>query len=82
MIILNAGAIFMKTDIDFNEVVRELLKGRTQLELQDITGVHQGVISDLKSGKPKPNLTYINGAALVKAHQELCQKKEPELEEA
>ena len=80
MIALNAGAIFMTTEINFTKIVRDLLEGRTQNELQDITGVHQGVISDLKRGLPKPNLTYINGAALVKAHQELCQNKQ--LEEA
>lgn len=63
--------------INWTAIVRDLLEGRTQLELQEITGVHQGVISDLKSGKPKPHLTYVNGAALLKAHQELCQN-EPE----
>lgn len=65
----------MTNAIDWKVIVRDLLEGRTQLELQDITGVHQGVISDLKSGKPKPHLTYVNGAALIKAHQELCQEK-------
>lgn len=67
----------MINTINWKAIVRDLLEGRTQLELQEITGVHQGVISDLKSGKPKPNLTYVNGAALLKAHQELCQN-EPE----
>jgi len=46
--------------------------------LQEITGVHQGVISDLKRGLPKPNLTYSYGAALLKAHKELCISQEPE----
>ncbi|WLG12805.1 hypothetical protein Q6344_09315 [Psychrobacter cibarius] len=69
----------MTNTINWTSIVRDLLKDRTQIELQEITGVHQGVISDLKSGKPKPHLTYINGAALIKAHQELCQN---ELEEA
>ena len=64
----------MTNTINWKAIVRDLLEGRTQLELQEITGVHQGVISDLKSGKPKPHLTYINGAALIKAHQELCQE--------
>lgn len=67
----------MTNTINWTTIVRDLLKDRTQIELQEITGVHQGVISDLKSGKPKPHLTYINGAALIKAHQELCQN-EPE----
>ena len=67
----------MTNTINWKAIVRDLLEGRTQLELQDITGVHQGVISDLKSGKPKPHLTYVNGAALLKAHQDLCQN-EPE----
>lgn len=69
----------MTNTINWTSIVRDLLKDRTQIELQEITGVHQGVISDLKSGKPKPQLTYINGAALIKAHQDLCQN---ELEEA
>lgn len=68
----------MTNIIDWKSIVRDLLEGRTQLELQEITGVHQGVISDLKSGKPKPHLTYINGAALIKAHQELCQEQHTE----
>lgn len=67
--------------VDWKSIVQDLLKGRTQIELQEITGVHQGVISELNSGKPKPHLTYLNGAALVKAHKELCQK-EPEPEPA
>ena len=66
----------MANTINWASIVRDLLKGRTQIELQEITGVHQGVISDLKSGKPKPHLTYTNGAALIKAHQELCQQTE------
>lgn len=66
----------MTNTIDWKSIVRDLLDGRTQLELQEITGVHQGVISDLKSGKPKPHLTYVNGAALIRAHQELCQQPE------
>ena len=68
----------MINTINWKAIVRDLLEGRTQLELQEITGVHQGVISDLKSGKPKPHLTYVNGAALIKAHQELCQEKTEE----
>lgn len=67
----------MTNTINWTDIVQDLLKNRTQIELQEITGVHQGVISDLKSGKPKPQLTYINGAALIKAHQDLCQN-EPE----
>lgn len=68
----------MTTSVDWTAIVHDLLKGRTQIELQEITGVHQGVISDLKSGKPKPHLTYINGAALIQAHQDLCQNKDLE----
>lgn len=68
----------MTNTIDWKGIVRDLLQGRTQIELQEITGVHQGVISDLKSGKPKPHLTYINGAALIRAHQELCQEQPEE----
>lgn len=67
----------MSTNIDWTAIVQDLLRDRTQTELQAITGVHQGVISDLKRGLPKPHLTYINGAALIKAHQELCQEAEP-----
>ena len=68
----------MTNTINWKVIVRDLLEGRTQLELQEITGVHQGVISDLKSGKPKPHLTYVNGAALLKAHQDLCQNQPEE----
>jgi predicted transcriptional regulator len=68
----------MTKPIDWTAIVRDLLKGRTQTELQEITGVHQGVISDLKSGKPKPHLTYLNGAALIEAHKKLCQQEEVE----
>lgn len=68
----------MTSTINWKSIVLDLLKNRTQIELQEITGVHQGVISDLKSGKPKPHLTYINGAALIKAHQDLCQEQQPE----
>lgn len=68
----------MTNTINWKGIVRDLLQGRTQIELQEITGVHQGVISDLKSGKPKPHLTYINGAALIKAHADLCQNQQPE----
>jgi hypothetical protein len=67
----------MSTNIDWTAIVQDLLRDRTQVELQEITGVHQGVISDLKRGLPKPHLTYVNGAALIKAHQELCQEEEP-----
>lgn len=70
----------MTNTINWKDIVRDLLKGRTQIELQEITGVHQGVISDLKSGKPKPHLTYSNGAALLKAHKDLCHNEQ--LEEA
>ena len=66
----------MTNIVDWKSIVCDLLDGRTQLELQAITGVHQGVISDLKSGKPKPHLTYVNGAALLKAHKSLCQQTE------
>ncbi len=72
----------MTKPIDWTAIVQDLLKGRTQTELQKITGVHQGVISDLKSGKPKPHLTYLNGAALIKAHKDLCQQKKKEAEHA
>ena len=68
----------MTTTINWNSIVRDLLRDRTQTELSNITGVHQGVISDLKRGLPKPNLTYSYGAALLKAHKELCISQEPE----
>lgn len=68
----------MTNTIDWTAIVRDLLVGRTQTELQEITGVHQGTISDLNRGLPKPQLTYTYGAALIKAHEELCQAKEPE----
>ena len=76
MIIIKRWSDIMTTEINFSSIVQDLLKGRTQNELQEITGVHQGVISDLKRGLPKPNLTYSYGAALIKAHQELCQQPE------
>lgn len=67
----------MTNTIDWTAIVRDLLVGRTQTELHEITGVHQGVISDLNRGLPKPQLTYTYGAALMKAHQELC-REQPE----
>lgn len=68
----------MTNTIDWTAIVHDLLVGRTQTELSSITGVHQGVISDLNRGLPKPQLTYAYGAALVKAHEELCQKQQTE----
>ena len=68
----------MTNTIDWTAIVRDLLVGRTQTELQEITGVHQGTISDLNRGLPKPQLTYTYGAALIKAHQELCQEQPEE----
>lgn len=62
----------MTNAIDWTSIVHDLLEGRTQVELQALTGVHQGVISDLNRGLKKPNLTYTYGAALLKAHAELC----------
>lgn len=68
----------MTTSVDWTAIVHDLLKGRTQTELQEITGVHQGVISELNRGVPKPRLTYSYGAALMKAHKELCPDKHTE----
>lgn len=68
----------MTNKINWTSIVQDLLKDRTQTELQAITGVHQGVISDLNRGLPKPHLTYSYGAALLKAHEELCQTKQTE----
>ena len=68
----------MTTSVDWTAIVHDLLKDRTQTELQEITGVHQGVISDLNRGLPKPQLTYLYGAALIKAHGELCKPEQTE----
>lgn len=68
----------MTNTIDWTAIVHDLLVGRTQTELKKITGVHQGTISDLNRGIPKPQLTYAYGAALMKAHQELCQEQPEE----
>lgn len=64
------------TTPNWNEIVRLLLEHHTQMELTALTGVHQGTISDLNRGELKPRLSYESGAALVKAHEELCQKQQ------
>lgn len=61
----------MKDEKDFNEIVQDLLKSYTQMKLQELTGVHQGVISELKRGVKKPNLSYTYGNALVRAHNDV-----------
>ena len=58
----------MKNQTDWTSIVRELLKHQTQTELSSQTGVHQGVISDLNQGKPKPNLSWRYGNALMNAY--------------
>lgn len=50
---------------NFTEIVRYLLEFNTQMELQDKTGVHQHVISQLSRGVSKPHITYKYGHALV-----------------
>lgn len=59
---------------NFSEIVAYLLKSQTQTELSEKTGVHQGVISDLKNGAIKPNLTYKYGVALTRAYNEQLEK--------
>lgn len=61
--------------IDWTEIVRDLLEHYNQIELSRMTGVHQGVISDLYNGKPKPYLSWTYGDALLKAHQALKSDK-------
>lgn len=56
-------------EVDFNAIVQHLLKNRTQVELERKTGVSQVVISRLNSGIKSPNLTYKNGAALVREYK-------------
>ena len=69
----------MTNSIDWTSIVRDLLENQTQVELSRKTGVHQGVISDLFRGLPKPHLSYTYGKALKDAHNELIQRNnEPE----
>lgn len=62
-------------EVDFNAIVQHLLKSNTQVELERKTGVNQVVISRLNSGIKSPNLTYKNGAALVKEYENQLKKE-------
>lgn len=61
---------------DWNEIVHSLLEHHTQQKLSEITGVHQGTISELNRGLSKPRLSYETGAALIKAQESLKQYSE------
>ncbi len=54
---------------NFNEIVQHLLLTNSQVDLEQKTGVSQVIISRLNSGKPSPQLTYKNGAALMKEYK-------------
>lgn len=59
------------SEINFTKIVNKLLEHNTQKELCDKTGVSQSIISDLKRGEPRPNISYKIGRALEKALAEL-----------
>ncbi|OOS22751.1 hypothetical protein [Moraxella lincolnii] len=67
----------MKNQTEWTNIVRELLKHQTQTELSSKTGIHQGVISELNRGKPKPNLSWRYGNALMNAYNNLKQENHP-----
>lgn len=52
---------------NLQNVVKALLKNRTQKELQALTGVSQSTISSLKNGKGKKQISYDNAFALINA---------------
>lgn len=54
-------------------IVHFLLDQYTQTELSELTGVHQGTISDINRGVLKPRLSYESGAALLKAQSDLVE---------
>lgn len=54
---------------NWNEIVNDLLLVYNQVELERKTGVSQPIISKLKNGSAKPNLTWTNGNALDAAHK-------------
>lgn len=57
----------------WTEIVHFLLEHYTQTELSELTGVHQGTISDINRGVLKPRLSYESGAALLKAQSALVE---------
>lgn len=60
-----------KQSVDWTVIVRELLQHYTQMQLKEKTGVHQGTISEINRGIPKPRLTYESGVALLNAYNEI-----------
>nr|DAN76852.1 MAG TPA: helix-turn-helix protein [Caudoviricetes sp.] len=61
--------IFMIDEpINWQNIVEELLQvqGRTQKELQKITGVPQSTISEILNGHTKKRLSFDNGIALLR----------------
>lgn len=61
----------IESKTNWTQIVRSLLEHYTQTELADKTGVHQGTISEMNRGIPKPRLSYENGIALMNAYDEL-----------
>ena len=66
----------MPKNPNWTQIVRDLLKEYTQVELSEKTGVSQSVISDINCGKPKKRISYDYGVALVTAHEQLNQQQE------
>lgn len=63
---------------NWQKVINELLKGITQKELKEMTGVPQSTISDLKNGNGKKRLSFENGRKLLNAlHIKTAQQKTP-----
>lgn len=50
---------------NWQAVVNDLLKNRTQLKLSEQTGIPQSTISDLKRGVKKKRLPFESGAKLL-----------------
>ena len=62
---------------DWNRIVQFLLEHYSQTELSELTGVHQGTISDLHRGLAKPRLSFVSGQALLDAKEALENPTEP-----
>ena len=55
---------------NWQEVVNELLRTRTQKELSKEVGISQGTISEMKNGATKRRLTYESGNALLELQKQ------------
>lgn len=65
----------MPKNPNWTQIVRDLLKEYTQVELSEKTGISQSVISDINCGKPKKRISYDYGVALVKPTNNLTNNR-------